>query len=372
MAIEIREVSNYKDIKNFVNFQYKLYKGSKFWVPPMKKDEINALIPEKNPAFKFCKAKFFLAYENGKLVGRVGAIINEKYNEKTGDKLVRFSRMEFNNNPEIAEALLNAVEEYGKEHGMEKIHGPLGFTNLDTQGMLVEGHDHIQSIASVYHKDYYKEIIENLGYEKENDWVEFRLTLTDRPVKKAIRGSNIIQKRSGFDVLRFTEKKELEQYSETVFEILNEAFSDLPYVIPFDKKLRELYAKKYLKLLVPRFTYMVKKDDKVIAFVVGMPSLSEAMQKAKGRLFPFGIFPIIKALKKPEVIDLFLTGVLPEYHSSGVAVILFAEIQNQMQKENIKFMETTGIFETNQNVISNWKNYENIQHKRRRCFIKNI
>lgn len=372
MAIEIKEVISYKDIKDFVNFQYKLYKGDKNWIPSLKSDEINSLIPEKNPAFAFCKAKFYLAYENGKIAGRIGAIINEKYNEKTGEKLIRFSRIEFINNPEIAKALLDKVCEYGKEQGMEKIHGPLGFTNIDTQGMLIEGFDKLQSIASVYHKPYYKEILEKLGYEKEIDWVEFRLTLGEQAVNKAMRGSSLVQKRFGFTVVRFSDKKELEQYTETIFEILNDAFADLPYVVPFDKELIKLYAQKYLKILVPRFTFMVKKDEKIIAFVIGMPSLSVAMQKAKGRLFPFGIFHIAKALSKPKEIDMFLTGVLPEYQNSGAAVILFAEIQSRMLKEDIRFMETTGIFETNHNVIANWKNYEHIQHKRRRCFIKNI
>jgi hypothetical protein len=372
MSVQIVEVNTYKQILEFVDFQFKLYKKNKFWVPPMKFDEINALIPEKNPAFKFCKAKFFLAYKNGKIAGRVGAIINEKYNEKTGEKYVRFSRIEFIDDIEVAKALLETVENFGRERGMEKIHGPLGFTNIDTQGMLIDGFDHIQSIASVYHHEYLYKHIESLQYQKENDWLEFRLTLGQQAVTKAMRGSQLVQKRYGFEVVKFTEKKEMAKYSETIFKILNNAFADLPYTAPFDEDLIKLYAAKYLTILVPRFTYMVKKDDKLVAFVIGMPSLSEAMQKAKGKLIPFGIFHIMKALKKPKVIDMFLTGVLPEYQNSGAAVILFAEIQNQMLKENIRFMETTGIFETNHNVISNWKNYDNIQHKRRRCFVKNL
>ncbi len=370
--MEIIEVSKKQDIKQFVKFQFDLYKDNKFWIPPIIDDEIKAISPDKNPAFDFCDAKFFLAYKNKKCVGRVGAIINKKYNEKTGKKFIRFSRLEFIDDFEVSSALIKTVIDWGKQKGMELIHGPLGFTNLDTQGMLIEGFDFLPSIASVYHLPYYKKHIEKLGFNKENDWLEFRLTIGEKAVNKAMRGSALIQRRYGLTVESFTKPEELKPYTKIIFEILNDAFQVLPYVIPFDEKMIEIYAEKYFKVLNPKFIKLVKKDEKIIAFVIGMPSLSEAMQKAKGKLYPLGFTHILKALKNPTVIDMLLTGVLQEYQNTGAAVILMAELQSQMIKEGVNTIETTGIFETNHNAISNWKNYEHIQHKRRRCFVKNI
>ncbi len=370
--IEIKEVKTSKDRKKFVDLQFELYKGNKYWVPPIKKDEIKALT-EDNPALGFCDAKFFLAYdENGKVVGRVGAIINHNYNKKTGKKYVRIYKPEFYDNPEIFDALIKAVEDYGKQHGMEWIHGPLGFTNLDTQGLLVEGFEYLQSIASVYHLPYYKEHFERLGFEKENDWIEFRLTLTEEPIKRGIRGVPILKKRYGFDVLSFKSSKELAKYVDEVFDILNDAFSDLPYVSPFDEKTSEFYKNKYFSILNPEFVKIVVKGDELVGFIIALPSLSKAMQKANGRLFPFGFIHILRALKHPTEVDLLLTGVKKKYHKSGAAVILWAELQNFLWQRGIYYMETTGIFETNYNVIANWKNFEHIQHKRRRCYVKRI
>ena len=372
MSIKIVEITDKQGIKKFVDFQFHLYKDTPKWVPPIKADEIKALQKDKNPAFEFCDAKFFLAYRDDKIVGRVGAIINHLYNKKTGKKYGRINRIEFIDDKEVSRTLIETAGEWFKTQGIEYIHGPLGFTNLDTQGMLIEGFDYLPSIASVYHLPYYKEHFEALGFEKENDWVEFRLSLTEHPVKKASRGAELIKKRFGFDVVRFSDKKEMQKYSRKIFDVLNESFQELPYVTPFNDKLSNIYADKYFKVLDPRFVFVVKKDEEIVGFVVGLPSLSEAMQKAKGKLFPLGFTHILKALKKPKTIDLLLTGVVPEHQKSGVAVILFAELQSLMLKLGITEMETTGIFETNSNVIANWKNYEHIQHKRRRCFVKKL
>jgi ribosomal protein S18 acetylase RimI-like enzyme len=372
MSIDIQVVKTKLDRKTFVDFQFNLYKNNNFWVPPIKKDELAAINPEKNPALEFCDAEFWLAIKDGQVVGRIGAIINHLYNKKVGKSLGRINRIEFINDKAVSEKLFETAFEWLKNKNVHTVHGPLGFTNLDTQGLLIEGFDHLPSIASVYHHAYYAEHFEDLGFKKENDWVEFRLTLTERPVNKASRGSELIKKRFGFDVVKFNTKAEMQAYAKPIFQILNEAFQDLPYVNRFNDKMIDLYATKYFKVLDPKYVRVVKKEEAIIGFVVGIPSLTKAMQKAKGKLFPFGFTHVLKALKNPTEIDLLLTGVLPEHQSSGVAVILFAEIQKQMMDSGINTMETTGIFETNQNVIANWKNYENIQHKRRRCYIKNL
>jgi hypothetical protein len=371
MTVKIKEVLNKQDIKQFVNFPFELYKGSEFWVPPLKEGEIKSLMPE-NPAYEFCDARFFLAFKDDKCVGRVGAIINKDYNEKTGRKCGRINRIEFIDDTEVSEELIKCATDWFLERGLEYVHGPLGFTNLDTQGLLIEGFDHLPSIASVYHLPYYQSHFERLGFEKENDWIEFHLTITEEPFNKAKRGAEAVKKRYGVEVVKFTSAKDYRTYTGKVFGILNDAFQFLPYVSTLNDKMIKYYAQKYFSLLNPKYIKIVTKDNEPIGFFIGLPSLSKAMQKAKGSLFPFGFIHILRAMKKPKVIDMLLTGVAQQYQNAGIAVLLISELQEEMLKAGINEMETTGVFETNQNVINNWKNYEHIQHKRRRCYIKSI
>ena len=370
--LTIKEVRTDKDIKAFVEFPFQHYKGERNWVPPIKKDEIKQLKPETNPSMEFSEAKFWTAWKNNHCIGRIGGIINHEYNKKTGEEKGRISRVEFIDDMEVSKALFETAENWFREKGMTAVHGPLGFNNLDVQGLLIEGFDYLPSIASIYHKPYYQKHFDELGYTKENDWLEFRLTLGEAAVSKGRRGAEIIKKRYGFDVVRFTSTSELRKYVKTVFNVLNGAFRELPYVTPFNEKMIERVGDKYFKILNPKFVRLIKKENRVIAFVIGLPNLSEAMQKAGGKLFPFGFYHILKALKHPKVIDLLLTGVDPEFHTTGAAVVLFAELQDEMLKQGINQMETTGMFESNHVAISNWKNFEHIQHKRRRCYVKSL
>jgi hypothetical protein len=373
MPIIIKEITNEKGLKDFVKFQYKLYKGDKYWVPALQSDELMVLSAKTNPVFKFCDVKFLLAYNNDVIVGRIAAIIHNDYNHKTGKKMGRFSRLEFINDLEVVSKLLKTAEEWLKEKSMDEIQGPLGFSNLDTQGMLVEGFDRLPSIGSVYHKEYYKDLLPECGYKKEIDWLEFRLTVDDKVVNRVERGSKLIQKRYGIEVIQFKTRNELKPYATTIFEILNDAFDELPYVSRFSDELIQFYATKYMKFLNPEFVKIVKMKGEIIGFVIGMPSLSEAMQKAGGKLFPFGFYHIKKAIDgNSDTMDQMLTGVKKEHMSTGAGVILMAEIHNQMIRSNMKYIETTGIFETNSNAISNWKSYDHIQHKRKRCWIKKL
>ena len=372
MGIEIKEVGTKKTFTDFVNVQFDIYKDNNFWVPPIKKDEIKALKPESNPAFRFCKVKFWLAYKDKKCVGRIGAIINKIYNEKVGEKVGRFSRAEFIDDIEVSKKLFLTAENWLKEQGMTEVQGPLGFTNLDHQGMLVEGFDHLPSAASEYHLPYYKEHLTNLGYDKKIDWIEFRLFLEGIP-EKAKRISEIIKTRNGLTVKSFTKSSELQPYAVKLFEILNEAFKDLFSVIHLDKEMIQYYVNRYLTMLNPHFIKLIfDKDTNLVAFIIGLPSLSEGLQKANGSLFPFGWYHLKKALNHPKVVDLMLTGIIPEYQGKGVAAILISELQTVMEKHKVSEVETTGIFETNQKAIQNWKNYEHIQHKRKRCWKKTL
>ncbi len=372
MPIEIKEVISKNDYKDFIAIQFSIYKNNPYWVPPIKKDEIKSIQKEHNPAFRFCKAKFWNAYKDGKCVGRIGAIINNKYNEKTGEKIGRFTRAEFINDIEVTKALFSTAEKWLKEKGMVQIQGPLGFTNLDHQGMLIEGFEHLPSAASEYHLPYYQEHMVSLGFEKEIDWVEFRLFLSGVP-EKARRVAEIIKTRNNLTLKSFTCTKDLKPYAFQLFEILNVAFKDLFSVVNLDKEMINYYVNRYLTMINPEFVKLIfDENNQIVAFIVGLPSLSEGLQKANGSLFPFGWYYLKQALKKPKVVDLMLTGILPDYQGKGVAAILINELQTVMEKYGVNDVETTGIFETNQKAIQNWKNYDNIQHKRKRCWKKNI
>ncbi len=367
--IEIKEVISERDKREFVDFQFRLYKKNEYWVPPMKSDELKQLSPETNPAFDFCDAKFWTAWKNKKCVGRIGAIINKDYNKKIGVEMGRFTRFECVDDSEVSSKLFKTAEKWIKKQGMKGVHGPLGFTNLDNQGLLIEGFDYLPSIASVMHWPYMQKLIEDLGYEKENDWVEFRLKIEEIP-EKATRLVDIIKKRNNLEVIHFKEKSDMKLYLNDVFHLLNKAFDELPYVAPFSDKLIESASKKYMDVLLPKYIVVIKKDGKLVAFIVGLPSLSKAMQKARGKLLPLGAIHIMKALKNPEVMDLLLTGVDPQYQKLGLPAILINELQQSMLENGVKYVETTGMFETNLKGATTWKNYDHVQHKRRRCFVK--
>ncbi len=372
MSITIKQVSEKTDYKKFVEFQFELYKNEGMWVPPIKDDEIKAMKADSNPSFKFCDTTFWIALEGDKVVGRIGAIINHNYNEDRNEKIGRFTRFECINDAAVAKLLLQTAEGWIKEEGMTGVMGPLGFNNLDHQGLLIEGFEYLPSIASEYHMPYYQQLIEDNNYTKEIDWIEFRLTVGERAQKKAARGAELIKKRYGISVIHFEKQADLKPYIKTVFEILNNSFDVLPFVSKFDESLSDFYANKYLQLLNPKFVKMVEKEGQVIGFIIGLPSLSIAMQKANGKLFPLGIVHIMKALKGKgiDTMDQMLTGVRTEFQSTGAAVILQAELQKAMEEHGLKYIETTGMFETNDKAIGNWKNYEHIQHKRKRCFVK--
>jgi len=369
-SYEIKPVDNSQIFKDFIQFPYTLYKDNPYWIPPIKSDEKK--LWTKHPALKFVEMQKWVVYFKNRPIGRIAAFINHKYNEKTGLKYGRFSGLEMYNDEKGFGLLMDTAVEWLVKKGMTKIHGPLGYTNLDTQGMLVEGFDKVPSIASVYHLPYYKTLMKKYGFKKENDWIEFRLKLTDKPIKKAERGAKIIKERYNFKVFSPRSKSELNTYSESIFDIINQAYAHLHYVIELDDDLKNFYKRKYLSFLDPKYTFFVKDGSKIVGFLISIPSLSEGMKKANGKIFPFGWYYILKSLKHPKVIDTLLIGSLSEYDSKGIAVLLFDALHQVMLEKNIKYIETTGVFEDNYNVISNWKNYERTQHKRRRTWIKDL
>lgn len=369
--IDVKEVNSSGDFKNFVQFPFDLYKNNEYWIPPIKKEESKLINPKTNPAYEFCDAKFWTAWRDNKCVGRVGAIINHDYNKKINRKMGRISRIEFIDDTAVSSILFQTAENWIKQNGMEAVHGPLGFTNFDNQGLLIEGFEYLPSIASVMHFPYYQEHFNENGYVKEEDWVEFRLKIEEVP-EKAQRLAEIIKQRNNLEVIHLSSKKELKEYLTDVLHLLNRAFDELPYVAPFSDKMISFSAKKYIDVLQPQYVVVVKKEGALVAFIVGLPSLSKAMQKAYGSLFPFGFKHILKALKHPVEMDLLLTGVDPQYQKLGLPAILINELQKSMIKAGIKHVETTGMFETNLKGATHWKNYDHIQHKRRRCYVKEL
>ncbi len=369
-AVTIRQVRSNADLRTFVKFPFQLYRNNPWWVPPLIADEIRTLQKEHNPAFAFCDAAFWLASRDGKCVGRIGALIHHLHNEKTGENAGRFTRAEFMDDRAVTEALFDAAEKWLKEKGVNKVYGPLGFTNLDTQGMLVEGFEHLPSVASVYHLPYYQDHLERLGYHKHIDWVEFRLTMEAIP-EKARRLAEVIKSRQNLTVQSLKSKKDMLRVGMEIFDVLNVAFVDLFSVVPLNDAMKRYYIDKYLKVLNPRFIKIIlDKDKTMLGFIISVPSLSEAMQKARGRMFPFGFIHLQKALKNPEVADLFLTAIDPKYQKMGLSALLISELQAILLENGVKYAETTGILETNQDAIQHWKNYSHIQHKRKRCYIK--
>jgi GNAT superfamily N-acetyltransferase len=372
MNVDIREVQSRSQLKEFVRFPYKLYKGNKYWVPDFFKDELDLLDPKINPAFEYSEVRLWLAYKDKQVAGRIGAIIIPKEEELTGTKYGRITRLEFIDDRDVSAALLETAEDWLRENGITTVHGPLGFSNLDHQGILIEGFEYLPSIVSSYHMPYYLEHLEAVGYEKENDWLEFRLTVKEIP-EKAYRLNEMIKKRYNLKVKQFTDRKEVQKYPHAFFKLLDKAFERLPYVLPYNEKMVDFYSKKFFSLLLPKYIRMIfNENEELIGFIITIPSMSRAFQKAGGKMWPFGFYHILRALKKNDTADLVLTGVDPQYQRMGVAAILITEIQQTMLENGIKYAETTGIFESNQLAIQTWKNYDHIQHKRKRCFVKQL
>lgn len=369
--IEIIEVNTPALRKEFALLPYRLYKGNPYWVPPLLQGEIKDITPKANPYFHFSDAKFWIAQLDGKTVGRIGAIIHYAYIEKTQEKVGRITRCEFIDNEEVVDTLFATAENWCKEKGMLGVMGPLGFSNLDQQALLVEGFDRVASVASVYHHEYYHRHFERLGYQKEMDWVEFRLQLSNRIPEKAIRMEKAIMERYHLKVVDVKSKKMLRQYGHDVFHLLNKSFYDLFSFVPLDDAMIDAVLDNYLPVLNTEFIKLVMtEDNRIVGFIVPVPSLSKTMQIAKGKLGLRSLISLMRSRRHNDTIDTFLTGVDPEFQSKGVVGLLMTSAQRVMIKYNMLTVETTGMLENNQKAIDFWKNYDHEQHKRKRCYRK--
>lgn len=376
MAIIIKKVSSKKELKTFIRFNYELYKGNPYSVPDLYDDMLNTFSSKKNAAFEFCEAEYFLAYKDNKVMGRVAAIINNRANQTWDKKEVRFGWIDFIDDEEVSSALLKAVEDWGKQKGMDTITGPLGFTDMDAEGMLIEGFDQLGTMATIYNYPYYPQHMEKLGFEKDADWVEFKLMVPDKLPEKFVRISEIILQKYKLKIKKLTRKEIKEKhYGQKIFDLINEAYAPLYGFSKMTQGQIDQYVNTYLPLLDLRMVSIVETEDgELVAAGISMASLSEALQKAKGRILPFGWFYLLKALfiKRPKVLDLLLVGVKPEYQSKGVNALLFYDLVPTFKKMGFVYGESNPELEENKKVQAQWSAFESVQHKRRRAFKKAI
>ena len=375
MGITIKKVETSKELKQFIRFNYEMYKDNPYSVPDLYDDMLNTFSRDKNAAFEFCEADYFMAYKDGKPVGRVAAIMNNRANETWNKKEVRFGWIDFIDDAEVSDALLKTVEAWGKERGATEIVGPLGFTDFDAEGMLVEGFDQLSTMATIYNHPYYPEHMVKHGYEKDADWVEFKIYIPDAIPDKHKRISEIIMRKYGLKIVKCT-SKDIKKYGQAIFDLMNEAYSQLYGYSALSPKQIKQYIKMFLPILDLRMvTLVVDSEDQVIAAGISMPSLSEALQKAKGRLLPFGWYHLLKVIflkKYPKVLDLLLVAVKPEYQNKGVNALLFYDLIPVYQNIGFEYAESNPELELNDKVQAQWEYFKTEQHKRRRCFKKTI
>lgn len=379
--IEIKKVENKKDLKTFIDFHYDLYEGNEYDVPNLFSDEMNTLSKDKNAAFEFCEAEYYLAYKDGKLAGRVAAIINHKANNKWGKKSVRFGWIDFIDDREVSKALLDAVEKYGREKGMEDVVGPLGFTDMDPEGMLVWGFDQLGTMPTIYNYAYYPEHIEALeGFEVDNKYVEFKIMVPDEVPEKYAKIAMMIEKRYNLHVRKLTKKDVFQGgIGQKIFDLINDTYKDLYGYSELSQKQIDQLIKSYLGFLDFNLITCIEDwtggEHKLIGVGITMPSLAHALRKChRGRLLPFGWFHVLRAIKqhKTNIVDLLLIGILPEYRAKGANALLFADLIPWYQKYGIEWGETQVELETNAGVQGQWGALTPVMHKRRKCYKKII
>ena len=379
-AVEIRKVETKDQLRTFIEFHYDLYEGNAYDVPNLYSDDVNTLSKDRNAAFDFCEAEYFLAYKEGKLCGRVAAIVNHKANERWQQKAVRFGWIDFVDDREVSAALMKAVEDYGRQKGMDTVVGPLGFTDMDPEGMLTWGFDQLGTMATIYNYDYYPRHMEALpGYVKDNDYVEYKIFVPDEIPEKMRKIAEMIQKRYHLRIKKLKKSDVFEGgYGKRIFQLINETFKDLYGYNELSDKQIDQYINMYLKMADLELITLVEdtsQDNRLVGVGITIPSLSRALQKCRrGRLWPFGWWHVLRALKmhKTEGVDLLLLGVLPDYRSKGTNALMFYDLIPRYNKYGFRWGESQVEMETNENVQGQWGYFETVNHKRRRCYRKVI
>ena len=375
-AIIVKQVHNSKELRTFINFPLKLYKSMQSFVPSLYFDEKDTLSPKKNPAYEFSDAALYLAYNNGEVVGRVAAIVNHRANEKWNHEEVRFGWFDFVDDKNVSKALTEAVISFGLKHGMKQITGPLGFTDFDPEGMLIEGYDCLSTMALHHNWPYYKEHMEALDFQKEIDWLEYRITIPEEVPEKYNRVSSMVAEKYGLHIKKLT-KREIKRSGAgyKLFDLINETYSPLYNFTILPEKMIDKYVGFYLGVLDLKFITLVEdSDDNIVGFGITMPSITRALKKCNGKLLPFGWFYILRSMyfKYEENVEMLLIGIKPEYRKKGVNAMIFADLIPRFIEAGFKYAETNAELETNHDVQAQWMGLDYDQCKRRRVYIKSI
>lgn len=374
--IEIKQITPTKaNLKKFTQFQIGLYADNPYYVPPLVTDDVRTLNPADNPAFDFCEAAYFMAYRDGKPVGRIAGIINHQVNTDNNRRKARFGFVDFIDDPEVSAALFKAVEDWARGRGMKHLIGPLGFTDLDHEGMLVEGFEELGTMATIYNYPYYPKHIERLGFRKESDWVEFVMDVPDAIPEKYSRIAEIVRRKFKLRNLHYTSRKRIkDEYGRALFHLINEAYDGLYEYSHLSERQIDYYISLYLGLLnLDLVSLVVDENDQLVGVGISMPSMSRALQKSRGKMLPLGWWHLLKGLKgKNDRVDLMLVAVKPEYQNKGVNALLFTDLIPKYIANGYKWAESNPEMETNSKVQGQWEYFTNRQHRRRRSYTKHL
>lgn len=373
MSVEIIEVRGKKQLMEFIKFPMELYKNNPYYVPALISEEKQALDKEKNPVFNHAVANYYLAYKDDKIVGRIAVIINWKEVKEQNKLKVRFGWFDVIDDIEVTKALLSKVEEFGKENNLKYIEGPVGFSNLDKAGLLTKGFDKLPTMVTLYNAPYYERHFRELGYEMASEWVEFALELPEELPQKVVKFSGLIIERYNLRIKKFTSKDDLRKVVDPMFALLDKTYGHLSSYVPIPKQQIEHYKEKYINFINPDFVSCIEDSDgQMIAFAITMPSYSKALQKANGKLFPFGWWHLLQASKKNDTAAFYLIGIDPSYQNKGITAIVFHEMFATFKKHGIKFLETNPELSENKSIQTLWKEYNPKNHKRRMSFTKDL
>ena len=377
MAVEIRKLEpTKKELLKFIHFPIDvLYNDSTCYVPDLVSDMLSTFLPSENPAYEFCESAFFMAYRDGKPVGRIAGIINSLVNQREQKQEGRFGFVDFIDDEEVVDALMRAVEQWAKEKGMTCLTGPLGFTDMDPEGCLIEGFDQLGTQATIYNYPYYPKHFERLGFVKDVDWVEFKVIVPEQIPEKMVKIGNIVQHRFNLHLVKMNSTKEfVKKYGNEIFALINESYDSLFGYSPLSEKQVKHYINVYLPFLpLDHISLVADANDKLVGVGISVPSLSRALIKSRGRMLPFGWYHMLKAIKhEGRIVDLLLIAVAPEYQSKGVNSLFFVDLIPAFNKRGYEWAETNIELENNENVQKQWQYFDIKQHKRRRAFTKDI
>lgn len=374
--IHITEVTTKAQLRQFVNFPIDLYRDVPQYIPGTYSDDLADWDREKNPAFSYCEARCWLASrDDGTLVGRIGAILSRKSNDKWGTHRLRFTQVDFIDDREVSAALFQTVEDWARQLGCTEIHGPLGFTDMDREGMLVEGFDRRGCFFTYYNHPYYMQHMAALGYVKDVDWVENLITAPqdEKTFARWRKLSDYVKHRQKLHTLRVRTRLDYFPLLKPFFQLVNEAYAPLYGTVDLTPEQIKKYSMKFAPLINPQLTcFVMNEQNELVAFGVSAPSIAEAMKKSRGRLFPTGWVRVLHAFRKNDTIDLLLIAVRPDLQGKGVNAIILSEVMEGCRKMGIRYAETGPMLEENEKVQTQWQNFPLEQHKRRRCWVKEL